>query len=113
LSPHRTNILKMMHRFPLGLLALAALLFASSVPAQKVELPFASGKITVPDDWTILSAKELGENARKSDPVAGTAKVQLLGLIEDLRANNRIDQHLILHRTGQKPAQLQIGRTGE
>lgn len=98
----------MTHRIPVGVLALAALLVGGSVAAQEIELPFASGKITVPDGWTVLGAKELGEQTRASDPADGTAKMQLLGLVEDLRANNRADQHLILHRAGDKLEQLQM-----
>jgi hypothetical protein len=98
----------MMDRFPLGLLALAALVVGGSVAAQEIALPFASGKITVAAGWTVLGAKELAEEARDSDPVAGTAKVQLLGLVADLRAKNRTDQHLILHRSGLNPEQLQM-----
>ena len=83
-------------------------LLSNSATGQQVELPSGTGTITVPDGWTVLQTAELDADSRASDPPLGTYETQLLGLISDLRANNRADQHVVLHRSGSNESQLQM-----
>jgi len=84
------------------------LIVVAGAAIAQVELPHATGTLTVPEGWTVLGAEELAKESRESDPKGGIASMQLSGLVSELKANNRLDEHVILHRFGDKPDMLQM-----
>lgn len=103
-----TNIVRMIDRLFWVALTVAPLLLASPATSQQVELPFGTGNLSVPAGWAVLGSQELGAETRESDPSDGVSSQQLLGLIEDLRANKRADQHVVLHRSSGSEDRLQM-----
>lgn len=87
----------MIHRFA-PRIAVLAILLATTISAQQVELPHSAGTLTVPEGWTALGAAELKKDKRDSDPKGGMASMQFAGLVRDLQENNRTEEHVVLHR---------------
>lgn len=84
------------------------LVLVGGAAVGQVELPHATGTLTVPEGWTVLGAEELAKETRETDPKGGIASMQLTGLVDSLKADNRQDEHVILHRFGEQPDMLQM-----
>ena len=93
---------------PLGHLALATAL-AAALPAQvATPLPHATGHLTVPATWSVLTAADLAAEARPTDPKGEPGLTVLLGTIAELRTGKRENDNLLLHQPGTAPGQLRI-----
>ncbi|MFO1077471.1 MAG: hypothetical protein U1E73_07070 [Planctomycetota bacterium] len=90
-----------------SLLLLAAALCAGLVPAQTaVALPGDTGKVQVPDGWTVLGAEALARSSRPTDPTDEPAHSMLLAIVEVLQEHHRTADNVVLHQPGRSPGQL-------
>ncbi|MCA8976540.1 MAG: hypothetical protein KDC98_17600, partial [Planctomycetes bacterium] len=95
--------------FRILLLLLAASLAARTAAAQTaIALPDATGNLTAPDGWTVLSAGDLDAMTRASDPQDGPALAALLAVIGDIKAAGRTQANLVMHRPGSAAGQIRI-----
>ena len=85
-----------------------ALLVAGVAQAQRVVLPRGTGGITPTAEWTVLRAADIAQDRRASDPGDGESNRRLLALLAELRAQDQLLEHAVLHADGSSPDSLRL-----
>lgn len=88
--------------------AIACLVAAVPVVAQRIVLPDATGALSPGADWVVLRTAELERPSRSTDPTAEPARTLLLQTIAELRRAGRLREHALFHQPGGSAGTLRL-----
>src|SRR5690606_893110 len=86
----------------------ALVILAGVGVGQGVVLPEATGELMPGAEWTVLRAAEMAQPERATDPQGKVARRMIQATVAELQAKERSEQHLLLHRIGTDPDDLQL-----